>query len=334
MRKVLPIALVALTLPAARPVSLDAWGYNGHKLITDRAIDLLPQEIRPFFQKFRTTVVEHAIDPDTYRTVGFVEETPRHFLDMDAYGPFPFKDLPHDYKEAVAKRGLDFVLKNGTVPWRTEEMYNRLRDAFKQLAEPNPQPWARDDIKLFSAVMSHYVGDSFQPLHACVNYDGQLTGQQGIHSRFETEMFDRYQDKLRIAPAPVTPIPNAREFVFSTLTDTFTYVDAILAADREAIQGRTVYDDGYFAKLFEKTGPIMEKRISGAITGVASLIAQAWIDAGKPALPVDAPLRPPRPIKRYGVRLGPDLSSIAASIGPITSSTPSVIAPAMIARRY
>ena len=53
----------------------------------DRAIALLPPEIRPFFETYRTTIVEHAIDPDTYRTMGFAEEPPRHFLDMDAYGP-------------------------------------------------------------------------------------------------------------------------------------------------------------------------------------------------------------------------------------------------------
>lgn len=298
MRKGLSVALVALALWTMRPESVGAWGFNGHKFITERAIDLLPAELRPFFQKFRTTVVEHSIDPDTYRTMGFVEESPRHFLDMDAYGPFPFRDLPHDYQEAVTKRGVDFVLKNGTVPWRAEEIYNRLRDEFKGLAGPNAQPWSRDNIKLFSAVLAHYVGDSFQPFHAAVNYDGLLTNQQGIHSRFESELFDRYQDKLKIAPAPLIPIPNAREFVFSTLTDSFTHVDAILAADREATQGRTLYDDGYYAKMFEKTGPIMEKRISGAITGVASLITQAWIDAGKPALPVGAPPRPPRPIRR------------------------------------
>ena len=243
----------------------------------------LPGELRPFFQKFRTTVVEHSIDPDTYRTMGFVEETPRHFLDMDAYGPFPFKDLPHDYQAAVTKRGVDFVLKNGTVPWRAEEIYHRLRDTFKQLGGTTPQGFARDDIKLFSAVLAHYAGDSFQPFHAAVNYDGLLTNQQGIHSRFESELFDRYQDKLQITPAPLTPIPNPREFLFSTLTDSFSFVDPILAADREAIQDRTLYDDGYFAKMFEKTGPIMEKRISGAISGVASLITQAWIDAGRPA---------------------------------------------------
>jgi hypothetical protein len=295
MRRVLPVALFALALSAANPVHVDAWGFAGHKFIMDRAIDLLPQEIRPFFQAYRTTVVEHAIDPDTYRTMGFKEEPPRHFLDMDAYGPFPFKELPHDYPAAVAKYGEETVIKNGTVPWRAEEIYRQLTDNFRQLPTSG---FARDNVKLFSAVLAHYVGDSFQPFHAALNYDGQLTNQVGIHSRFESELFDRYQGKLHITPGPVTQIPNAREYVFATLVDSFQLVEPILAADREATNGRTEYDDGYFAALFEKAGPMMEKRLSGAITGVASLITQAWIDAGRPALPVAAPPRPPRPIKR------------------------------------
>jgi len=295
MRKALVLALCALALSARLPVPVGAWGFNGHKFITERAIELLPVEIRPFFQKFRTTLVEHSIDPDTYRTVGFTDEPPRHFLDMDAYGPFPFKDLPREYKEAVEKRGLDFVIKNGTVPWRTEEMYHQLRDNFKQLATA---PFARDNVKLFSSVLSHYVGDSFQPFHAAVNYDGQMTNQRGIHSRFETELFDRYRDKLRIAPAPVVQIPNIRDFSFATLTESFSHVEAILAADLEATKGREFYDEAYFAQMFEKTGPIMEKRISGAISAVASLIASAWIDAGRPALPAEDPPRTPRPIRR------------------------------------
>lgn len=295
MRKALAAAFLLLTVSSFRPARVEAWGFNGHKFITDRAIDLLPAELRPFFQKFRLTVVEHSIDPDTYRTMGFADEPPRHFVDMDAYGPFPFRDLPHDYREAVAKRGADFVIKNGTLPWRAEEIANQLRDAFRQLPTA---PYARDNVKLFSAVLAHYVGDSFQPFHAAVNYDGQLTNQQGIHARFESELFDRYQDKMRIAPGPVAPVTNTREFVFATLGDSFQLVAPILAADRDAVKGRTEYDDGYFAQMYEKTGPIMEKRVSGAIAGVASMIVSAWIDAGKPALPVEAPPRAPRPIRR------------------------------------
>ena len=295
MRKLSFVALIALALSFAPAARVGAWGFTGHKFIADRAIDLLPQEIRPFFQKYRTTIVEHAIDPDTYRTMGFNEEDPRHFLDMDSYGPFPFKSLPREYTEAVAARGEAFVIKNGTVPWRTQEIYDKLREAFTQLPA---SPFARDNVKLFSSVIAHYVADSYQPFHAAANYDGQLTGQRGIHSRFESELFDRYQDRLTTAPPPLTPIPNAREYVFATLTESFTFVDPILAADREAIVGREFYDDGYFAKMYEKTGSILQKRVAGATSGVASIITQAWIDAGKPALPVEPPPRQPRPIRR------------------------------------
>jgi hypothetical protein len=295
MRKTLAVALASLILASMPSAPVRAWGFEGHKFITDRAIALLPPEIRPFFEKYRTTVVEHSIDPDTYRTMGFVDEPPRHFLDMDAYGPYPFTDLPRVYQDAVSKRGADFVIKNGTVPWRAEEIYHQLRDNFRQSATA---PYARDNIKLFSAVLAHYVGDSFQPFHAAVNYNGQMTNQVGIHSRFETEMFDRYRDKLKIAPAPVAPIASARDFMFTTLSDSFQLVEPILAADREAVKDRTTYDDGYFNQMFEKTGPIMEKRISGAITGVASMITAAWTEAGKPALPPEAPARPPAVIRR------------------------------------
>src|SRR5947207_14426724 len=105
MRKIVVLSLLALLLSAIPRARVAAWGFNGHKFITDKAIDQLPPELRPFFQKFRTTLVEHAIDPDTYRTMGWAAEPPRHFLDMDNWGPFPFTDLPHDYKEAVAKPG-------------------------------------------------------------------------------------------------------------------------------------------------------------------------------------------------------------------------------------
>lgn len=295
MRKILPVLVLALFLWPAQTAPLDAWGFTGHRFITGKAIDLLPPEIRPFFQKYRTTVVEHAIDPDTYRTMGFTEEPPRHFMDMDNYGAFPFTSIPHDYNDAVAKRGLDFVTKNGTVPWRAQEIYDRLRDAFRQLPA---SAFSRDDIELFSAVIAHYTEDAFQPFHACANYDGQLTHQQGIHSRFESELFDRYAADLRLSPPPVAYIPNARDFIFATLADSYQNVQPILDADRSAVAGRTLYDDEYFAQLFRNTRPILEKRVSGAMSGVASLVMSAWVDAGKPALPADAPPRPPRPIRR------------------------------------
>ncbi|HEY2432145.1 MAG TPA: zinc dependent phospholipase C family protein [Vicinamibacterales bacterium] len=295
MRTLVVAALTALALSLPAAPRLQAWGFTGHKFIADRAVDLLPAELRPFFEKYRVSFVEHAIDPDTYRTLGWTEEDSRHFVDMDSYGPFPFRDLPHDYNAAVAARGAEFVKKNGVLPWRTQDIFDKLRDSFRQLPT---SPYARDNIKLFSSVIAHYAADACQPFHAAANYDGQLTGQTGIHSRFESELFDRYQSKLKLAPGSIVAVPNVRDFIFATLADSFSDVQPVLDADRAAAQGRVSYDEGYFDALVARIQPILEARVSTAITDVASLITQAWIDAGRPPVPVDAPPRQPRPIRR------------------------------------
>jgi hypothetical protein len=59
MRKAVPAALVALALSAFHAEPIGAWGFNGHRFITERAIELLPAEIRPFFQANRVQIVEH-----------------------------------------------------------------------------------------------------------------------------------------------------------------------------------------------------------------------------------------------------------------------------------
>ena len=275
------------------PADVFAWGFEAHRYILSRAISLLPPEIRPFFEAERAFVVERSIDPDLWRTAGWEEEAPRHFVDMDAYGPHPFKDLPHDFDEAVKRYGREFVLKNGTLPWRTEEIYRKLVEAFQQKAG-----YSRDNIKFFSAVVGHYVGDAHVPFHAALNYDGQLTQQWGIHSRFEAELFDRSRARLRVHPKPVTAVPNVREYIFSVLTEGFLHVQPILDADKRAVAGREVYDDQYFAMMRGALQPLLEQRLAESITGVASVITAAWTEAGRLALPAKAPPRPPRPVRR------------------------------------
>jgi hypothetical protein len=144
--------------------------------------------------------------------------------------------------------------------------------------------------------LAHYVGDAFVPFHSASNYDGQLTNQHGIHSRFEADLFRRYRAVLVFQPRPAVPVGNAREFIFSTLTDSFTYVDDLLAWDRQAAAGRTEYDDEYYRRFFEKARPVVERRMSEAMTGVASIIAGAWVQAGRPRLPVDPPPPPNRKV--------------------------------------
>lgn len=292
-RLALLVLVAVLTVVTARPA---AWGLDVHRFITDRAIDLLPLAIRPFYQKHRAFIVERSIDPDLWRNAGFDDEPPRHFVDLDAYGRPPFAELPRDYDRAVERYGADFVRRNGTLPWRAAEVHGQLRRAFEEQSKGG-RGYTLENIKFYSAVLAHYVEDGHVPFHAVLNYDGQLTGQHGIHSRWESELVMRTLPELRLAPPAVEPVTDVRARMWAVLEESFPHAETILAADKRAVAGRDEYDDEYFRMLDTETRAIVEARLSAAISAVAGAIVGAWEAGGSPALPLD-PTREIRKVRR------------------------------------
>jgi hypothetical protein len=287
MRRVLVVFGVLAV--ASMPAPTHAWGYDAHKFIMERVIGLLPAEIRPFFEQYKSTLIERAIDPDTWQVAGFdAQENSNHFLDLDweGYGKYPYSGLPRDYTAAVAKFGKKRVDDNGTLPWRTEEMYGDLRRAFESYSRRGRI--GGFDIIFFSAWLTHYVSDAHVPFHAVMNYDGQLTGQHGIHSRFEAFLYERYRDQWTISPQPIAPIRNPRDYVFDVVLQGTQLAAPILKADLDAIGGRDEYDDDYYAAFFKANRAVVERRMNESIAASAAMIAGAWEAAGKPAVPVNA----------------------------------------------
>lgn len=280
------------------PRDVWSWGQEAHRMVTSRALENLSPSLRPFYHKSRNFIVEHSVDPDFWRSVGFVEEVPRHFLDLDAYGPFPFEALSADFNEVAGKFGQEMVQKNGVLPWRVEEVFNRLVQAFERLKKGNGG-YVYDDIRYFSAVLAHYAADAHVPFHAVTNYDGQLTNQQGIHSRFETELYLRYRSRLVIHLKVSAPVSDSREFTFTALRESYQLVETILKADQRAVAGLHEYDDTYFRRFAGGAKPILDRRLSQSIGAVSAMIEGAWMKGGKPALELN-PIRSLRSIPSNG----------------------------------
>ena len=293
------LAAVLLAAFVTLPSPASAWGFDAHKFIAERMIALLPPELKPLFEKRRDFVVERAIDPDLWRTVGWEEEPPNHFLDLDypAFGPYPFAALPRDYDLAVQKFGKELIHEQGLLPWRTAEFYGRLQREFESLKRQPAPGYAADNIVLYSAIIAHYVSDGHVPLHAVVNYNGQQTGQDGIHSRWESELFERARAKLTIAPKAIPAIASPRDFMFETLLASNRAAANVLESDTKAAAGREFYDDAYFDAFASGTLPVLERRLNESIAAVAAMITGAWEQAGRPAVPVEQP-RTPRRIRR------------------------------------
>src|SRR5260221_7754069 len=144
----------AVLLLLSIPAPSYAWGRAAHRYIMGRALDLLPPELKPFFDAHRNEMVVRVIDPDLWRTAGW-DELPNHFVDFgaDEYGDYPFTALPRDYGTALEKFGRDTLKKNGTLPWREAEMFGELRRAFQGFAR-NGRLSAVDTV-LFAAAGSH-----------------------------------------------------------------------------------------------------------------------------------------------------------------------------------
>lgn len=289
MRRLLIAGAMLMTLS---PASAGAWGFEAHRFIMGRAIALLPAALRPVFERDRAMLVERSIDPDTWRTAGFDGEAGRHFLNVDwvGYGRYPFAGLPRDYAAAIAKFGRTRVDENGTLPWRVEEYYAHLRRAFASAVRRGPA--GRFEVLFFSAALAHYVADAHVPFHAVTNYDGQLTGQQGIHARFESSLFERYQGDWVIAPPALAPVRAPRDFIFDRIIEGAPLVPAILDSDRHARGPRAEYGAAYYAAMFTATRAVLERRLGEAIAATAAMIAGAWEAAGRPDLTLAAAASP------------------------------------------
>lgn len=281
------------------PVTTGAWGMDVHRLVTARALDGMPAPLKAFFAVEREFIIEHSVDPDLWRQMDLRgergDEPPNHFLDMDFEegSKPPFLNIPRDYDEYVKKYGAGPAARWGRLPWRAEEVYNRLVASFKDMAKPNA-PFAADNARYALAVLAHYVEDAHQPFHAVLNYDGQLTNQRGVHARFETDLVLRNQKVLTLTPVKPVVITGFRDYMFQTLVDSHALAEGVLAADLKATQGREFYDDAYFAAFFKGARATMERRLSDAASGVASAALSAWSEAGKPVLPIETARTPAR----------------------------------------
>lgn len=290
MRRVAVAAAFAAI--ASWPISTGAWGVEVHRLITGRAIDALPAPLHELYAPYRAFVVEHSVDPDEWRVVGLSGEwgleDPNHFFDIDVIGdPAPFSNVPRDWPSLVNRLGKERADKIGRLPYRIADMYGRLVTHFKGITAGTA--YAADNARYVSAVLAHYVEDANQPLHVAENYDGQLTNQRGLHSRFETQLPLRNWPTLKQRPVQIHPVTDIQAYIFENIIKSDSYVQAVLDADKRAAQGlspdangRLVYDDGFYARFLRETRLILEDRLSSSADAVASVIVAAWTEAGKP----------------------------------------------------
>ena len=268
------------------------WGFFGHRKINYLAVFLLPPDMIGFYKTHIDFLTEHSVDPDK-RRYAIPEEGPRHYIDIDHYGVYPFAELPHNYDSAVAKFSADTVNAYGIVPWWVQTMLWRLTTAFKEKNQAK--------ILKLSAEIGHYIADAHVPLHASHNHNGQFTNQNGIHGFWESRVpelladkeFDFWMDKA-------VHIKNPGQFMWSRVLESAAAADTVLRYEKELTHsfpadqkfsfenrnGITIrtYSTSFTTAYNNKLNGMIERRMRQSIFAVASFWYTAWINAGQPDL--------------------------------------------------
>lgn len=268
------------------------WGFFGHRKINYMAVFLLPPEMIGFYKTHIDFLTEHSVDPDK-RRYAIPEEGPRHYIDIDHYGEYPYKNLPHNYDSAVAKFSADTVNAYGIVPWWVQTMLARLTNAFKE----------KNQVKILklSAEIGHYLADAHVPLHASHNHNGQFTNQNGIHGFWESRVpellaereFDFWMGKAE-------HIKNPGQFIWARVLESAAAADTVLRFEKELTQttaadqkysfenrnGLTIrtYSTSFTTAYNNKLNGMVERRMRQSIFAVASFWYTAWVNAGQPDL--------------------------------------------------
>ncbi|MEP7230675.1 MAG: zinc dependent phospholipase C family protein [Ginsengibacter sp.] len=268
------------------------WGFFGHRKINYYAVFLLPPQMMVLYKPNIEFITEHAIDPDK-RRYAVASEGPRHYIDIDYYGKYPYSELPHNWNDALAKYGEDTLAANGIVPWHVQVMLGRLTKSFKE--------------KNFSLIMKnsaeigHYIADAHVPLHASSNHNGQLTNQKGIHGFWESRIPELLADKqFDFFVGKAEYIQNPGKFIWDRVLESGNAADSVLTFEKElssqfpgdkkyAFEKRNniiirQYSSEYTIAFNNKLDGMVERRMRQAIFAVASFWYTAWMNAGQPDL--------------------------------------------------
>jgi len=282
--------LVAICLLLSERVM--CWGFYGHRTINNMAVFLLPPEMLALFKPNIDFLTEHAVDPDKRRYM-ITAEGPRHYIDMDHYGTYPFPELPRQYRKAVEKFGADSLQAHGVGPWWLQTMIGRLTEAFR-LRDKNR-------ILKLAAETGHYMADLHVPLHTSSNHNGQFTNQSGIHGFWESRIPELLAvDEWDFWIGRAAYIPDPLAFTWARVLESAAATDSVLKFEKqltlkfrsdrkysfESRNGKTIrqYSTAFSIAYDRKLNGMIERRMRQAIFAVASIWYTCWVNAGQPDL--------------------------------------------------
>jgi hypothetical protein len=273
-------------------VSAFGWGAKGHQIVSYVGASIADEgqvfwgaNLNGFRQL--STVPDRVWKSPEYKA----QEGHQHFFQVDSYyTPGEYNQIisfPNSYANAVTKYSEKEIIRNGTAPWRVRQLYNM---AVQQFQSGN----MKAGLELAGA-MSHYIGDLSQPLHVTENFNGQFSGNSGIHSYFETTVLTdevAIRNEVQQRAQALLHDPNflaqfnrpLMDILLLEIERSITYKDQILKIDKDLGRG----PQGAAAQL-----DLAKDRLADGAATFAMILSQLWKDTHLVANASPVPINDP-----------------------------------------
>lgn len=269
------------------------WGFYAHEEINYLAVFTLPPDLFGFYKANSAYIRNSASNADKRRMV--VEgEAMRHYLDVDQYErALPLDTIQLTWDSACKVYGQEHIEEHGIAPWNILRLKYALTKAFEMKDVSG--------ILRLSSDLGHYIADIHVPLHANSNYDGQKTGQHGIHALWESRLPELFLPDYRLLSGRAEYIENLPPRIWQVIGESFALSNWVLTKERELREEmgegnvfRTeIRNDKpfrtyslQFRKRYHKSlDNMVERRMRESIHLIGSIWFTAWVDAGQPELP-------------------------------------------------
>ncbi|MDX1685261.1 MAG: hypothetical protein R3275_08485 [Saprospiraceae bacterium] len=297
----------------------------------------LPHSLRQYFIQHINFLSAHAIDADKRRYASSTEAY-QHYFDSEMWEPYIdigvshtrkdlarkvpswmmilegdttllcrsrdsislgrlVDELPHYFSGSEWETGdtlfIDTMARHGVLPIAIIRRFHALKTAFKK---GNTRA-----ILDHASNLGHYVADAHVPLHTTVNYNGQLTGQNGIHAFWETSIPELLtEDSFDLVVGRADYVRDVKTYVWQIIRSSHLYVADVLNKEKEL---RAKWPDGketcpidrngktFFwpcpeltSAYHEAMGGMVESQMRKAIYATACLWWTAYVEVGQPVL--------------------------------------------------
>ena len=214
------------------------------------AASMMPASMTEFFRRATDQLGYLTAEPDRWRDPHSAAVTgafnPDHAINLERVPPgaLDAKDR-FAYLEILQKAGEDSSV--GLAPFRTLEMYQRLRIEFRlwrKVSDPKQREWIEQRIINDAGILGHYVTDGSEPLHTTINHHGWIgdnpkgyaTDPQ-IHARFEGQYVETHvvlSDILSQISGPPHLLTNEQAQIIAYFQATHEQVVPLYELDKKA----------------------------------------------------------------------------------------------------